>query len=420
MKCKITFILFSFLMVINVKSQDIKDFFDPVFPIEQALQQLAGPNQIGLLAPGEIAQAFQIGGITLSQQGALQMRDKVDQLEFAIADFNGVFGTPTITDVSSFQSFMNSHGGIQLSLQEATAIFNHFSGGGVAPGKNAHVFLMSLVAFRTKAIINFILNQAIDPKSPNSITKKTIDGVVQRIIKFMKIDFKPPVPSSGIGDWLENAYAEFSTSYTSFDDIASNGSGKEHSFTLTLGGNVAPDTNLSFSLSKSYSHRGGASSLTFESLAGDVVLHHNFNEYFGAGIYTFYADTDIHEVESHAWAYGGGLILSGNYSFEYFDISTVQTINKVWHEFGHDQIYVGAYSISRSWTDNFSTTLTASYTDSLKTDVDNDGDNSYWSMGGSVTWVIDENASISAGYERIVALQDFRSHTFNLSFRWYF
>ena len=150
------------------------------------------------------------------------------------------------------------------------------------------------------------------------------------------------------------------------------------------------------------------------------MAHHKINEYFGAGMYGFYADTDIHEFEGHAYAYGGGLMVTGIYDFGYFDISTVQTINKIWHKFGHDQLYVGSFTVSRAWTDYLSTSLTAAYTDSLKTDVDDDGDNSYWNLGGTVYWIVSEQATISAGYDKIVGLTDFKSHTFSLNFTWYF
>lgn len=407
--------------LINLNAQDVKDFFQPVAPIEQALQQISG-GLIGTLSDGQIVEAFNKGGITLSGQGANALRLKVDDLDFMI--FTESSSPGTINNASDVQSFMNGLGGIQISLAEAQAIFNHAFGGGAAPGANAHAFLMSVIAFRTKAIINLFLKQFSDPKKPNSAAKRAIDGVLKKTAKLIKLDFKPqfgaPGADTGVGDWLGNAYAEVGTSYTAFDDIAANGSGKESSFNLTVGGEVGPDTIVAFSLSKTYSHRGGDTSLTFESHGGDAMIHHKINEYFGAGMYGFFQDTDIHEFESHAYAYGGGIMLTGMYDFGYFDLSTVQTLNKIWHKFGHDQLYVGSFNLNRNWTDTFSTTFFASYTDSLKTDVENDGDNSYWTVGGTLNWIIDENASISLGYDRIVALQDFRSHTVNLSFRWYF
>ncbi|MCM8526042.1 MAG: hypothetical protein NE327_05970 [Lentisphaeraceae bacterium] len=411
-------ILFLFANLFTVaNAADVKTFLEPVFPVEQKLQQINGPNNVGTLTPGQIAEAFDKGGIKLSQQGALEMKNKIDDLEFVI------FNAGSFPNAASIQSFINSGPGFDISLQAAQAIFNHLNGGPKI-GANAHVFMMSLVASKTNAIINFFLQQLSDPKKPNSAAKRAIDNVLKKTAKLIKLDFKPqmgaPGANSGMGDWLGNAYMEVGTSYTVFDDIAANGSGKESSFNLTVGGDVGADSIVAFSLSKTYSHRGGDTSLTFESHGGDIMFHHSLNEYFGVGMYGFFQDTDIHEFESHAYAYGGGIMVTGMYDFGYFDVSTVQTLNKVWHKFGHDQLYVGSFNINRNWTDSLSTVFRASYTDSLKTDVDDDGDNSYWSVGGDVNWVINENASISLGYERIVALTDFRSHTFNLSFRWYF
>ena len=415
MKIKFCFLILFVNLALGINAAEIKDFFDPVFPIEQALQQKAGANNVGLLSPGQIAEAFDKGGIKLSSQGALQIRDKVDQLEFVI------FNPGSFNNASTIQAFFNGNGGIPISLAEAQVIFNHLNGGANA-GQNAHVFVMSLFASRTNAIINLILNQIFNPKNPNSAAKRAIDGVLKKTAKLIKLDFKPqlgaPGQDTGVGDWLGNAYAEFGTSYTAFDDIAANGSGKESSFSLTVGGEVGPDTIVAFSLSKTYSHRGGDTSLTFESQGGDVMIHHKINDYFGAGMYGFFQDTDIHEFEAHAYAYGGGVMLTGMYDFGYFDISTVQTLNKIWHKFGHDQLYVGSFNVSRTWTDSLSTTFFASYTDSLKTDVEDDGDNSYWTVGGTINWVLNENAVISLGYDRIVALQDFRSHTVNVLILW--
>lgn len=411
MKIKLCFLFLFMNLIVGIKAADINEFFGPVFPIEQALQQLAGPNQIGTLSPGQISQAFEIGGIKLTSVGASQIQQKVDDLEYIIT-FSMMF-----SNASTIQSFLNSGGGIQITLAEAQIIFNHINGGGSTVGNNAHVYLLSLIASRTDAIIQMFMQQISDPGNPNSAAKRTIDNILKKVTKLMKFNFKPV--DSG-GDWFENAYTSLSTSFTRFDDIAANGSGKETSFSLTVGGDIGADTSLSFSLSKSYSHRGGTTSLTFESLSGDITIHHKINEYFGAGMYGFYADTDIHEFESHAYAYGGGLLLTGAYDFGYFSLSTVQTFNKIWHKFGHDQLYVGSFSISRSWTDYLSTSFNAAYTDSLKRDVDDDGDNSYWTVGGDVYWTLTENATLSFGYERIVALTDYRSHTFSLNFTWYF
>ena len=71
------------------------------------MQQLAGPNQVGTLSAGQIAEAFKIGGIGLSQQGAQEMQIKVDKLEFIIADGGEIF-----SNAASIQSFMNSGGGV--------------------------------------------------------------------------------------------------------------------------------------------------------------------------------------------------------------------------------------------------------------------------------------------------------------------
>ncbi|MCM8526041.1 MAG: hypothetical protein NE327_05965 [Lentisphaeraceae bacterium] len=416
MKSKFCLVIFMFGYSFGVHAADIRDFFDPVFPVEQQLQRIAGFNKVGRLSARELSDAFVKGGIKFSDRGVFQLKNAIAELEFIITN-RGSFNSASLIH-SHFQSNR-----IPIDPKEAQVIFDHLNGRSRA-GQNAHVFLISVIANKTDAVLRLFLQAIADPQRPNSAAKRAIDNVLKKTSRLIKFDFKPqlgiPGLNSGENDWFSNAYAEVGTSYTAFDDIEANGSGKENSFNLTVGGDVGADSIVAFSLSKTYSHRGGDTSLTFESHGGDLMFHHKINEYFGAGMYGFFQNTDIHEFEGHAYAYGGGLLVTGMYDFGYFDVSTVQTLNKVWHKFGHDQLYVGSFNINRNWTDSLSTVFRASYTDSLKTDVDDDGDNSYWSVGGDLNWVIDDNASFSIGYERIVALTDYRSHTINLSFRWYF
>ncbi|MCM8542944.1 MAG: hypothetical protein NE328_21935 [Lentisphaeraceae bacterium] len=84
----------------------------------------------------------------------------MQDLEIVIAN-PGSFPSAT-----SIQSHFNSSGGVQISAAEAQVIFNHVNGGGAKAGQNAHVFVMSLLAFRTKAIIQLFLKELSSPKKP--------------------------------------------------------------------------------------------------------------------------------------------------------------------------------------------------------------------------------------------------------------
>lgn len=402
MKISVFFFLF-FSLFIN--AQDQQFFFDQVYPIEQKLQELTPGSvfNVNTLSAAEIQKVFAAGGVILSSQGALKMKQALN-----------VWETNNTASVTSLISAFNA-ANIPLSQGEVELLKAHVGGTGPKLGQNSHVYLMTLIAQKTKAVFEALLKEAARPTKPNSPVSLSINRVVTRALSLQKL-YLPKI--SGDADWIENAYSSISVSHTSFDDIAFNGSGKENTFTLTLGGDVGADTSLSFSLSQTRSHRGGDNSQTYESFGGDVMVHHKFNEYIGAGIYSFYQDTDIHGFESHAYGYGGGLLLSGFYDFGIVDITMIHTFNKVWYKYGHDQIYVGSINVNRNWSDSLSTAFIARYTDSLKNDQV--GDNSYWAVGGELYYTVNDNITLSFGYERIVSLEDYRSHTFNFNFIWNF
>ena len=399
----VSIVLLLFTFFASAENQQM--FFDEIFPIEQKIQKLTpgGVFNTYTLSPAQLQKAFAGGGVILSPEGAQKMK----QALFAW-DNNHSYGFGTLKT-----AFKNAK--VPISDAEIHALLAHLGGSGPKLGQNSHVYLMTLIARKYKAIFENLLKEANRPVKPNSPISMSINRVVKRALNLQKI-FLPKI--SGDQSWLENAYASIGTSYTTYDDIEFNGSGKENTFTLTLGGDIGADTSLSFSLSQTRSRRGGDSPQTYESIGGDFLVHHKFNDHIGAGIYGFYQDTDIHDFDSHAYGYGGGLLLSAYYDFGIVDVTMIHTFNKVWYKYGHDQIYVGSININRNWTDSFSTAFIARYTDSLK--HDQIGDNSYWSVGGEVYYNVNDNITLSFGYERIVALDDYRSHTFNASFIWNF
>ena len=401
---KVLFFLFLFLSFIS-NAQDQKFFFDQIFPIEQKLQEIepGGVFDVHNLSAAQMQKAFALGGVILSPQGAQKMKQAL-----TVWDNNNSSNASSV-----YNAFKSAN--IPISFAEAQILADHLTAGASKVGQNSHVFLITLIAKKTNAIFERLLKEAASPTKPNSPVSLSITRIVGRALRLQKM-MLPKI--SGDDDWFENAYTSFGVSHTSFDDIAFNGSGKEDTFTLTLGGDIGADTSLSFGLSQTRSHRGGDSTQTYESFGGDIMIHHKFNEYIGAGIYAFYQDTDIHEYDSHAYGYGGGLLLSGFYDFGIVDVTMIHTFNKVWYKFGHDQIYVGSINLNRNWSDSFSTAVYARYTDSLK--HDQIGDNSYWSVGGEVYYTVNDNISFSLGYERVVALEDYRSHTFNFNFIWSF
>jgi hypothetical protein len=393
-------------------AQDLKNFFQPIFPIEQELQGLSGgkPN---ILTVDQFRVAFKRGGVFVDNLTAQRLKEGVVVLEDALSKIGG-----PITSVSSLQAFFTSKG-LPINFTEAQAIFDHATGGN-APGINAHVFLLSLISKKGFAKFIVTLEEEVKdgqrPSRPDSPASRSIRRVVSRGLVLQQIIL--PKTSGDGEDWFDNAYTAFNTSYSSYEDLSLNGSGKEKSVSLTVGGDIGGDTSLSFSLSSQRNHLGGENQSTSKTFGGDLLVHHKLDEHFGFGAYAFYQRTRIDDFDDRIFGHGFGLLFSATYDFGYVDVSTVQTLNKVWYKFGEDNLYVGSFRVNRNVTDWFSCALVATYTDSLRSDQS--GDNSYWGLGGDMTFSLSEQASFTIAYEKTTSLVDFKANTFNGTFVWTF
>jgi hypothetical protein len=58
------------------------------------------------------------------------------------------------------------------------------------------------------------------------------------------------------------------------------------------------------------------------------------------------------------------------------------------------------------------------FTDS--TDSDTSGDNTYWTLGGSIGYMFTESLFVSLSYASDEAIKDYESETWNVGFTWHF
>ena len=126
-----------------------------------------------------------------------------------------------------------------------------------------------------------------------------------------------------------------------------------------------------------------------ETYGGDVMLIHKLNDNYGLGIYTFYQHSDFESFDTRDYGAGAGVLFSSWHALEWLEVSTVTSLTKTYYEAGNDTLFNTSVDFTKYWNDKFSTTLRTMFTDS--TDQDTPGDNTYWTVGGSLGYMLSEN-----------------------------
>ncbi|MCM8531225.1 MAG: hypothetical protein NE330_08710 [Lentisphaeraceae bacterium] len=405
---RLVLLIFS-IFAADVYGQDLKEFYGPVFTAETKLQALASFNIGDGVTSSQLQGIFSKSGIQINLASANKILKAIDVLEDDVIPMS-------VKAPGGIQIFFQN-AGFPISIAEAQDIADHFSAG-PKKGQNSHVYVMALfgkkVGAKLLAFIEEIIQESQRPSRPDSPTSISIKRVVKRGLQLQRI----MMPRSSGDDWLGEAYAQVNTTYVSYDDELANGSGKEKGLSMVLGGELNEKMSLSFGLGRSRNHRGGENKSTSTSYGGDVMVHYKFNDNYGLGAYTFYQETDIEDYNSNAYGYGGGMVFSTWHDFEYFYVSTAHSVTRTFYEYGNDTLYVGALWIGKDWTDSFATAFTLGFVDSLTSSVT--GDNTYWTMGGEVSYIVNEKVDLIIGYEKTLALDDYKSDLFQLGLTWKF
>jgi len=255
------------------------------------------------------------------------------------------------------------------------------------------------------------------PSLPTSPTSISLKRIFKRTSSIQKLRM-PKV--SGDGDYFSNAYMSLDYNYTEFKDESVGNSGQIHDFSLGLHGTILESTDLSFGLIANEAEANGsvANNYRSETFGFDTMIHHKLNDNYGLGVYGFYQHSKFEKLDTKDYGAGYGFLFSTWYDLNLIELSTVTSWTKTYYEAGNDTLFNGTAEITRYWTDKFSTSLRASYTDSLDNDVE--GDNSYWSLGGSIGYMVADNLHISLSYTTDKAIKNYESETWGISLAYYF
>ena len=368
-----------------------------------------GIEDFGKLDVGKSQRVFRVGGgvdATLNQTQII--KDKVRQVENFLRNNSNKTAAFLASNLASY-NFIDNTDAMKIAAafkngQEVTAVI-----AGLA-ARFGNVRLADIMEFFEK-------QQAIAqrPARPDSPSNQSIRRILKRGHKVQKL--KLP---KATGDYFGNLSAGVDYNYTEYEDTANNEEGNIHDWSMTLNGTLFENTDLSFSfLANEIEARGELGDTDGQSVGGDFLLLHKLNDNFGLGTYAFYQETDYVDGDDHAIGKGFGFLFTTNHEiFENLQLSTVNTITRAYYEFGHDTLYVGSVNLTKYWTDSFSSTLSAAYTDSLRSETE--GDNSYWTFGVTLGYQITDNLNFYMGYDTERAIKDYKSRTWRFGFNYLF
>ena len=251
--------------------------------------------------------------------------------------------------------------------------------------------------------------------NPTQPAVKGIKGIIGNIGKSVgnSVKIKPAGDLS-----IENLRIDGGVTYTSFDDSESNSSGHFREYSLSLTGDLTESDTLSIGLSQTRFETGAGSSALARTNGLSLTWIHNLTENYGVGAFALANDVDIEETNGNTYSYAYGGLFTTFHSFEQFNFSTVTAIAHTDFDTGYDQLFMTAWTASKSWTDKCSSYLTLSFTDSFKSDPDSDPTYGSWEIGG--TYLVNDQLSLSLGFQRTEFLNNFTDNTLLLSAGWLF
>ena len=356
----------------------------------------------------ESAYIFRIaGGIDANLTQTSQLKDQVRRLDTyidnkpglaTVAALQSIFGFLNATDAAKLAGLINSN-----SKSPSPQAFI----AGIAAGK----FRIPLIELR-KAFESF-LREASRPARPDSPNSLSLKRVMSRANKIQRIRF----PKTS-GDYFSNLYTSLDYVYTEFEDTSTNTRGQIHDFSLNIHGTLFDNTDLSFGILGSEYEAHSVGEDRNKTVGGDFLIHHKLTENYGVGIYGYFQETDYEEENGNAWGAGVGALFTTWHDLGLVELSTVHTITTAHYEYGHDNIWVSNAALTRYWTDWFSTTISAGFTDSVR--HDDVGDNTYWTLGGSLGFLIGDKLHLSLGFESDVKIKDYKNEVYRISLSYHF
>lgn len=403
-------VIFTILVLLSCQSfAQIKDYVNRI----RLVEQFGNENKIPLgdISAAELAKIMRFaGGLAASATDAAIIQTEIGKLDTFIDGLGGSKAT-----VSGLPASIKNN----LSSKAALALVSLINSNGSDPTPQnflaSQISLKRGVAFIVSELFKEIQKIATRPARPASPTNLSLKRIFKRSTTVQKIR----LPKAS-GDYLSNAYMSLDYSYTEFDDQIIGNEGHIHDWSVAMHGTIFDSTDLSFGIVANEGEANGSIANDFksETVGFDSLVHHKITDNYGIGAYGFYQHTRYEKLDTKDYGAGFGFLFSTWHDLGLIELSTTNTWTKAYYEAGNDTLYNGTVQITRYWTDDFSTSLSASYTDSLDSDVA--GDNSYWTLGASIGYMISDKVHLSLGYYTDEAIKDYESRTWNIGISYHF
>ena len=239
-------------------------------------------------------------------------------------------------------------------------------------------------------------------------------------------------PVATAGDWFSSLEFALDSSVAWVKDSQADGSGKDVEIDLSLIGRVGDQLELGISASRSRYAIGGPTSLEYHSQGIDLFGQFHATDNLSLGLFVNNTHVDIEDSEVILPSLGAPLKLGDSYSRWGLGASATFAGQVAGLEVGwttsiastensslgdafdqKNSVWVNLFDVTRFWSDSLSTTLHATGFHAIKNTTDADG--RFWFVGGSANWALNDRVSLEAGYEKTLALRDFREDRITFS-----
>ncbi len=225
-----------------------------------------------------------------------------------------------------------------------------------------------------------------------------------------------PNPSGDFG--FENLTLSGGVSYTSFDDANVGSSGHFRDYNLTISADITEKDTVYLGLSQTRYETGSINGILARTQGLSLTWVHNLTENYGIGAFGFANDVDIEEINGNSYSYGYGLLFTTFHALKHFNLSSATTVAHTDFDTGYDQVIMAALTISKPWTDKFTTYATLSFNDSFKSNPETDPTYGSWEVG--VNYLFTQQLMMNLAFARTEFLNNYSDNSIILNFSWFF
>jgi hypothetical protein len=225
-------------------------------------------------------------------------------------------------------------------------------------------------------------------------------------------------------------------SYTTFDDDAAESDGSEWETTLGTSFLLSDALTLGVSLNYSEYEIGGITDVERQSSGIEMDLLYEYSDELAIAVFGGYSRVDVEDaivVDPLLGAislgdnydnWNAGIAVSLNREIGGFDVGLTPSLVALDGEdpgglldFGRTAALI-LVDCQKGWNDDLSSIVFASHFQALGDDVN--GDRSYWTVGGELSWAVNDRVVIGVGYEKTLGYEDYSDNRFLGNVTWNF